>query len=438
MKPVERGKSVNAFERSKLSFAGGVGSAVRLREFPSGLTPLFIKSGHGSRFTDLDGNEFIDYVIGYGALLLGHSPKAVVEAVKEQLSKGAMFGASCELEFMVSEQVAAVIPCVDLVRFTNSGSESLHFILRLARAYTGREKVVKFEGHYHGWFDDIYISVHPSPPMGLSKAPWKKRQSPGQPEDSANNLIILPWNDLDVFTQTLEARSHEIAAVIMEPIMFNNGGIYPEEGYLQAVRDLTSKHGVLLIFDEIVTGFRIALGGAQEYFGVVPDLSVFGKGFASGFPIAGFGGRKEIMDLVATNEVPHMGTYNSNPICLAAAFATLTELSKEDGRALHRMAEIGAHLGKGLDALFQKYSFPMKSNRPGPIFTLHSPPNDIKNYRDYVKLDFDLMRRFQKEMLLEGIWFMQRMNMMVSAAHEENDIDVTLGAAEKVMKKIRK
>lgn len=429
-KIVNRPKSKKAFERSRLTFAGGVGSAARL--VPE---PLFIQSGKGSRVIDLDGNEYIDYVIAYGPLILGHCPKAVEDAVIDQLHQGTMYGASCELEFMVSEEVVKMVPCIDLVRFTNSGSEAIHFVLRLARAYTGREKVVKFEGHYHGWLDNIFVSVKPSPPIGLSNAPWKMRETAGQPENVLENLIILPWNDLEVVEKTLKNYGHEIAAIILEPIMFNNGGIVPQEGYLAGLRELTEKYGVVLIFDEVVTGFRLALGGAQEYFGVVPDLCVFGKGFAAGYPISGFGGRREIMELVATNEVPHMGTFNSNPLCLAAALATLKELSKDNGRVIRYISEMGAKLRTGLNRLFEKYSFPIKAAGSDSIFVLNSPVLNLRSYRDFVKLDFDFIHRFHEEMLSEGVWFMRRGNVMLSAAHNEEDIGQTLDAAERVIKR---
>lgn len=428
-------KSKEAFERSQRTLAGGIGSAVRLREHPRSV-PLFVQSGRGCRFIDLDGNEYIDYVLGYGPLILGHCPKIVNDAVISQLAKGTMFGASCELEFMVSEKVASMVPCIDLVRFTNSGTEALHFVLRLARAYTGREKVIKFEGHYHGWTDSMFISVHPSPPMGLPNAPWKKRQTPGQPENAGDNLILLSWNDLGAVEKSLKNRGHEIAAIIMEPIMFNSGGIYPQEGYLAGVRELTTEYGIVLIFDEVVTGFRMALGGAQEYLGVTPDLCVFAKGFAAGYPIAGFGGRREIMNLVATNEVPHMGTYNSNTLCLAAALATLEEHLKDNGQVIRHITQMGTKLGEGLNRLFEEHGVPMKANRPGPIFTIHSPVMEVRSYRDYMKLDFDFLRCFHKEMLEKGVWFMQRMNIMLSAAHEEKDIVETLDAAEWVIKRL--
>ncbi len=425
---MNRTESRKAFERSRLSFAGGMGSAAR--SFPE---PLFVDRGEGSRVTDLDGNEYIDYVMGYGPLILGHCPPLVVEAVRAQLAKGTTFGAGYDLEFLVSEKVVELVPCIDLARFTCSGSEAVHFVLRLARAYTGREKVIKFEGHYHGWFDEIYVSAKPSPPLGLANAPWKKRETPGQPENAADNLIVLPWNDLQTVERALEARGHEVAAIICEPVMFGNGGIGPVQGYLAGLRQLTASHGVVLIFDEIVTGFRLALGGAQEYLGVTPDLCVFGKGFAGGYPISGFGGRREIMELVATNEVPHMGTFNSNPLCLAAALATLTELSRDGGVAMRRISTLGGQLRSGLDGLFDRHHFPMKTVGSDPIFVLTSPRVDLVDYRDYLKLDFDFMERIHSEMLDEGVWFMRRGNMLLSAAHTEEDAQQTLEAAERVI-----
>jgi glutamate-1-semialdehyde 2,1-aminomutase len=425
---VQRTRSRQAFERSISTFAGGVGSAARI--FPE---PLFIEKGEGSHVIDIDGNEYIDYVIAYGPLILGHCPKVVMEAVSAQLTKGTMFGASCELEFLVSEKVAELVPCIDLVRFTCSGSEAIHFVLRLARAYTGRPKVIKFEGHFHGWYDNIYVSVTPSPPMGLPNAPWGIRGAAGQPGNVVDNLIILPWNDLDALERTLRDQGHEIAAVIAEPIMFSNGGIGPQEGYLAALQEATRRHGVVLIFDEIVTGFRLALGGAQEYFGVTPDLCVFGKGFAAGHPISGFGGRKEIMDLVATNQVPHMGTFNSNPLCLAAALATLAELSRDDGRVMRYISNIGGKLRIGLNDLFRERGFPMSADGSDPIFVLNSPVVELRNYRDFLQVDSEFVHRFYEMMFDQGIWFMRRGNMMVSAAHTEEDIQLTLEAAKRVI-----
>jgi glutamate-1-semialdehyde 2,1-aminomutase len=429
-KIANRIKSKEAFERARLTHAGGFASAARF--LPE---PIFIKSGKGSRVIDLDGNEYIDYMLAYGPLILGHCPKVVTDAVIDQLAKGTMFGMGSELEFMVAEEIVKMVPCIDLVRFTNSGTESVHFVLRLARAYTGREKVIKFEGHYHGWADNILISVHPSPPMGLPNAPWARREVAGQPKNVMENVIVLPWNDLEVVEKTLKNYGHEVAAIIMEPIMYGNGGIVPQEGYLTGIRELTQKHGVVLIFDEIVTGFRLALGGAQEYFGVIPDLCTFGKGFAAGYPIAGFGGRKDIMELVATNQVPHMGTFNANPLCMAATLAALHELSRDDGRVIRYISETGAKLRTRLNNLFEKYRFPMKAVGGDAIFVLNSPVLNLRDYRDFLKLDMDFIHRFHQEMLDEGILFMLRGNFMLSAAHNEQDLEQTLDAAEKVIRR---
>jgi len=391
--------------------------------------PLFASHGKGSRLFDMDGKEYVDYVLAYGPLVLGHAPEAVVEAVREQLDKGTMFGTAFEKEYLLAEEVVRAVPCCDLVRFTNSGTESLHFLLRLARAFTGREKIVKFEGHYHGWTDDIFISVKPSRALGPKNAPAPLRESPGQPSDASRNLIILPWNDLDIVEATLSQRSHEVAAVILEPVMFYHGGIPPADGYLQGLRDITSRHDVLLIFDEIVTGFRLALGGAQEYFGVVPDLCALAKGFAAGLPIAGFGGRRDIMELVAENRVPHMGTYNSNPLAVAGALAALGELARDGCAALRTMATQGRDLKSGLAELIRRTGAPFSISGYDSIFSIISPPKHPINYRDTLGYDLELMGRFHKALLDRGVMIMGRGTVMLSAAHTGEDVKQTLDAA---------
>ena len=424
-----RPKSREVFERTKRTLAGGAGSAARV--FPE---PLIIERAQGSRLFDVDGNEYIDLLCAYGPLILGHANQAVNKAVIAQMAKGTTYGTSCELEYMAAEAVAKLVPCIDLVRFSCSGSEANHNCARLARAYTGRDKIVKFEGHFHGTIDDLYISVKPSPPIGLPHAPWKMRQTPGQPENVTENIIVLPWNELDAIEETLKHSSHEIAAVIMEPVMLNNGGIMPQAGYLTGVRELTKKYDVLLIFDEIITGFRLAMGGAQEYFGVVPDLCVFAKAVANGYPVSGFGGRRDIMGLVATNEVPQYGTYNAIPLSLAAVVATLQELSKDNSQAIRHALEIGAKIRAGLSDLFQKYDFPMKAEGIDTCFVLVSPVVELRNYRDFLKLDFNVIHRFHAEMMSRGILYMQRGNMMTSAAHTDEDVAQTLEAAEQVIR----
>ena len=333
--PTQPGRTVNVnnrktdlseqhLDRARRSLAGGVSSAARLS-----LMPFFAESGAGARLRDVDGNEYIDYVLAYGPLVLGHAPAPVIEAVRAQAARGTMFGLGLEAEYLLAEELVGLMPCCDLVRFANSGTEALHFVMRLARAYTGRPKIIKFEGHYHGWLDDQYVSVKPGPEAAAGQGAL---ETPGQPADAAENLIILPWNDLAVVEEVLAARAAEAAAVILEPVPFYHGAIPPEEGYLAGLRRLTEKYGVLLIFDEVVTGFRLALGGAQEYFGVTPDLCVMAKGFAAGLPLAALGGRRAIMDLIADNTVPHMGTYNGNALAVAGALAAIRELKKGQRR----------------------------------------------------------------------------------------------------------
>lgn len=421
--------SARAFERASASLAGGVGSAARL-----GHQPFFISHGVGSRVWDLDGNEYIDYVLAYGPLLLGHAPGVVTEAVADQLTRGTMFGSGFEAEYLLAEEVKAALPCADLVRFTNSGTEALHFVLRLARAFTGREKVVKFEGHYHGWLDESYISVAPRPEPGAP--PASTLDLAGQPAKSGRDVIVALWNDLNGVARLLEEKGDEIAALICEPAPFYHGAVPPREGFLQDLRELTARHGVVLIFDEVVTGFRLALGGAQEFFGVTPDLCAFAKGFAAGLPMAGFGGRAELMALVADNRVPHMGTYNTNPLSVAGALAAIRELGRDNGRAIRRMSELGGLLKDGLNRLFTDSGLSLAAIGYDPIFTVVSPAVEPLNYRDTLNHDHELMAAFHRAMFRRGVWFMGRGNFMVSAAHTGEDIRATLQAARAALKEI--
>jgi glutamate-1-semialdehyde 2,1-aminomutase len=424
-------RSQMLWDRAKGSLAGGVGSAARLS-----LMPFFASHGRGSRLFDLDGNEYIDYVLAYGPLILGHAPEPVVNSICRQLEKGTMFGTCFEEEFLLAEEVVKAVPCCDLVRFTNSGTEALHFLLRLARAFTGREKIVKFEGHYHGWTDDIFISVKPIYDLGSKKDPGPLRESPGQPSDSAKNLIILPWNDLNIVEEQLSKHKDEIAAVILEPAMFYHGAIPPEEGYLHSLRSLTERYDILLIFDEIVTGFRLALGGGQEHFGVVPDLCALAKGFAAGLPLAGFGGRQDIMKLVASNRVPHMGTYNTNPIAVVGALAAIRELKRNDCAAMKAMFLRGKELRDGFCSLLEKTKAPFSINGFDSIFSIISPKLKPTNYRDTLSYDLDLMGKLHNALLKRGVMIMGRGTIMMSAAHTKEDVRLTLIAAQKALQEL--
>ena len=425
---MRRDKSALAFERAMMTMAGGVGSSARSSDIP-----FYVERGEGSHIFDVDGREYIDYVCGFGPLVLGHKPKPVISALAEQLNKGTLFGACCELEYLLSEKIANLVPCVEMVRFGCSGSETIGNVLRLARGFTGRDKIVKFEGHFHGTMDNIYISVNPTPPLGPANAPWSKREIAGQDPNSLDKIIILPWNDLKVVEKTLRLRANEIAAVICEPLTCHPVVMPTEPGFLEGLREFTTKHEVLLIFDEIITGFRLALGGAQEYFGVIPDLAVFAKGLGSGLPISAFGGRRDVMELVADGTVSQSGTYNANPLCLAGSLAGLRELEKDNAYAIKHMHHMGAKLREGLNQLFAETGKPMRAIGCDPVFSIVSPGDTPRNYREFLKCKQEVVLEFRRKMFDEGVWFLAKGRVYVSAAHTEDDVERTLQAARRVL-----
>lgn len=433
-------KSKKLFEESRRYFAGGVGSNPRLiRELGF---PIYFERGMGSKIYDADGNEYIDYVLGMGPLILGHCPSAVVEAVKKQLDMGTIFASSIPQELDLSRKVCECFPSVELVRFTNSGSEAVHMALRLARAYTGKSKILKFEGAYHGWFDDILVSVHPDSlnMAGLEDSPYRTLETPGQSESVLQDILIAPWNQPDVIDRVVRRHGNEIAAIIAEPILANNAVIPPNNGFLEALREITEKNEIILIFDEIITGFRIALGGAQEYYNVKPDLTVFGKGMGGGYPIAGFGGKKGIMNLVAEARVGHSGTYNSNPLCVAAAVATLNELTKDHGTVISRITEIGKKLMRGIKEILLQNDLPVVLQGPGSFFSVLFTNKPVVSYRDTFGLNGTLYSKFSLALLDKGIriWPSARALWYLSAAHTEEDIEFTLGAIKSVIKDLKK
>lgn len=427
-KAFDIGKSIELFKEAKKYFAGGVGSPRRAK------IPIYIDHGKGSRLWDVNGNEYIDYLLAFGPLLLGHAHPSIIEAVREQLELGTMYACSHPLEVEVSRRLVEIVPGLDKVRFANTGSESCQIIMRLARAYTGKDKIIKFEGHYHGWYDGELISVHPPlDAAGPESSPWNVRASHGIPYNATRDIISIPWNDIEALTRTIEAHKHETAAVIMEPFMCNSGGIPPKEGYLKAVRDLTRENGILLLFDEIVTGFRFALGGAQEYYGVIPDLTALSKGMAGGMPIAAYGGRDDIMELIARGEVYQAGTYNSNPLCLAAVLATLNELSKDEGKIYKKFHALGNRMMEGMRTSIQATGVQAIVLGVGPVFQLHfTRLPTFNNYRDVCSQNVAKADTFREELFKRGVlvnpsywgvWY-------VSASHTEEDIDHTLNIIE--------
>ncbi len=437
---MNRTKSAQLFERTREVVPCGVASQVRSLMEPH---PVYFDHAKGSRLYDVDGNEYIDYLLGYGPMILGYHHQAVIDAMERQLQKGWGWGAPHELLSELAEKLIEVVPCYEMVRFNNSGSEAVHATQRLARAYTGRNKILKFEGHYHGWYDNIYVSHLPEAEsmIGLERAPWKVLGSPGQPESVLEDLVVLPWNNLELLAKTLQAQAHEIAAVLMEPIMSNCAVIPPNEGYLEGVRELTREYDVLLIFDEVITGLRVALTSAQGHFGVTPDLSIVAKALWGGFPIVSFGGRRDIMELLARRQVVHAGTFNGGPVRAAAALAVLNELSRDGGVVYEQMTALANKLMQGLADAADSVNIPVRiQGSGGPFFGLsfRDPDKPITNFRDSFDTDAELYTRFRWELLERGVHIFptDKGLFYFSTAHAEEDIDITIDRAAEAFQAI--
>ncbi len=411
-------------EEAARSLAGGVSSPFRAK-FP---VPLFLEDGCGCRVRDVDGNEYIDYTLAWGPNILGHRHPRLSAAMQRAAAGPLIYGAQHRAEREVAERVCALVPCAERVAFTSSGSEAVQLAMRLARAATGRPKILKFEGHYHGWMDSALISHHPRPEqVGPAEAPAAVPESRGQAANALENVVVARWND----AAALEARlTGEVAAVIMEPVLCNSGCILPQPGYLETARELCTRSGALLIFDEVITGFRIGLGGAQAHYGVTPDIATFGKALGGGVPLSAVAARKDIMDLMFGSGVAFGGTFNGNPISLAGAAATLEELTREDGAALARANRNGARLRDGLAQLLRDRGVPAVVCGFGTAFAVHFTGRAaLREYRDLFDDDSARLARFIRALLDEGVYVLPDGRWYTSAVHTEDDIARTLAAA---------
>jgi glutamate-1-semialdehyde 2,1-aminomutase len=420
------------FERAKLTVPGGAGSTARLPRNGWRPYPIFMAEGTGSRLTDVDGNTYVDYLLGLGPMILGHRHPVVTAAVAQAISElGTCFGLPYELELEAAEKVVAAMPGVEQVRFTNSGSEAVGTAVRLARATTGRRLIVRFEGHYHGWQDTVYWSNHVDLAFaGPADRPTPVAMGPGVPGELEDTLVVLTWNDPDSFVKLMAERGDEVAAVLTEPAVFNTGCILPDPGYLELLRSETRKYGALLIFDEVITGFRFARGGAQEWFGVLPDLTTLAKGLGGGFPVAAIGGTVDAMRLIAEGVYSHSGTYNANVVQCAAVAATMDVLS-EPG-LYERQRALGFRLAEGLSNLAAERGLDAYVEGLGTVFQLWFADGPIRNWRDAVaRADEDLFTRWYQEMVTRGVLFhpLQFENLFVSLVHDDRDVDETLTAA---------
>lgn len=432
------------YERAKAALAGGVSSNFRLGGQPA---PLFFERGEGPYLFDVDGNRYVDYVLGMGPCILGHAPPSVVERVAASLAQGQLYAGQHRAEVALAERLQALVPCAELVRFGSSGSEVVQAALRLARAATGRRLVVKFEGHYHGWFDSILVSVHPplEPEAPAALELPKHLPSAGQSVAAAQDVAVLPWNDLYAVQRFLEEHAHQTAAIIMEAMLCNTGVIHPRPGYLEGVRALCDRYGVVLIFDEVITGIRVAPGGAQALLGVTPDLATFAKALGGGFPIAAFAGRRAIMELAGSGAALHGGSYNGNVPSVVAALATLDALAADDGRAYRQMAARGERLIAGLREHAARLGVPLHVQGLGTVFNTaflragsDSAQAEITDYRSFQRAtDAEALRRFLRLLQDRGVRVTSRGTWFLSTAHGDAEIEVTLAAAEEALAAMR-
>ena len=432
-------KSRQLFERAQKHFAGGVGSGTRSPASGWLPNPVYVDNGLGSHIWDVDENEYIDYLVGGGTLILGHRPKSVIDKVCQTLQeRGSIFALAHDLEIQAAEKICELIPSIEVIRFDNSGTDAVQRALRLSRAYTGKTKVVRFEGHYHGWSDQIHWSNRPTlEAAGRRNAPRPIPNSNGIPEELAGTLIVLPWNDIDLLEKTIQAHKYEIACVITEPILGNTGGIMPQPGYLEAMRKLTAENDIVLIFDEVLTGFRVALGGVQEMYGIKPDLTTLAKAMAAGFPAAAIGGKKEIMDLIPKGEIMFGGTYNSNLVVTSSVVATLDELSKPG--VYEKMNALGVKLAAGMVELAKKAGLPASWTGVGSMFQLwfceqKELPRDYREAAPIIKRS--PFSKFWQGLMERGVMVQPRQDnlFLLSTAHTEQDVQTTLEAAEAALK----
>lgn len=417
-------KSERLFNEAQKYMPGGVNSPVRA--FKSvGLHPLIINRGYGSKIYDEDGNEFIDYVCSWGPLILGHSRPEIVQAIGSAAENGASFGACCAAEIELAKQICEAFPAMDKVRLVNSGTEATMSAVRLARAYTGRDKIIKFEGCYHGHSDSFLIKA------GSGLLTTGIPTSPGVPKSFIDQTIVCRYNDLESVKKAFMVSGPDIAAVIIEPVAANMGLINPKPGFLQGLRDITRLYGSLLIFDEVITGFRVCYGGVQTNLGIEPDLTTLGKIIGGGLPVGAYGGKKELMDLIAPQgEVYQAGTLSGNPVAMAAGITTLRLL--KEFNPYEKIEKLTTRLTSSLQSLIESYDLDCTLNQCGSMFSLFFSDGLIYDYDTVLRCDTRKYARFFQQMLYSGVYLppSQFEVCFVSDAHTEEDIDKTLQSLE--------
>lgn len=427
-------QSALLLERAKKVLAGGVSSEFRKYNHPHA---LFYSHGKGSKIYDVDGNEYLDFTLSQGPLILGHSHPEVLKAIDQYSEKGQLFAGQHIKEIELAEKLNDLIPSAELMRFCLDGSEAVHTAFRIARAKTKKTKFLRFEGHYHGWLDNVSwgFSAPASETLGDREHPKVYPWSEGLPERCREEFITIPWNDVALVEKTMAEHHDEVAAIITEPIMCNNGCILPAEGFLQGLREICDRYGIALIFDEVITGFRVSLGGAQSYYQVTPDLSIFAKAFASGYPISAIVGKTEWMNVITESKVIHAGTMNSSNATVAAALSTIEVLERE--KPYERMYQLGRKLMEGLKNAAAETGHNLLVQGIGPVFhTGFTELSAIKDFRDTLMYDRIKLSRFISGMHDQGIRIIGRGLWYISAAHTEREIEYTIEKATQILRKL--
>lgn len=408
-------RSATLYNAARALIPGGVNSNVRLAA-----PKLYFQRGSGAWLWDVDGNDYIDFLLGQGPGFFGHANKRIGEAVAAACADGLLFGGQNPLEVRAAQAMLSALEWPDMVRFGMTGTECVQAALRVARAATGRIRIVRFEGHYHGWLDNVLLSTRDGEPVPASD---------GQVARSLHDSIVLPWNDIQALRACLAVSGPEIAAVMMEPVMLNTGAIEPCDSYLEAVREECTRHGIVLIFDEVITGFRIARSGAAGRYGVTPDLAVYGKAMAGGWPAAALAGRREIMELFSSGRVNHSGTFNGSVLASAAVLATQELLDEES--PYERIEAYGTQLSAELVGLARAHGLPLRSQGVGAAFHLgFGTQTPVRDYRELSMLDLDTYAGFAWTLARFGLWVAARGVWYVSTAHGQDELDQTLSRFE--------
>ncbi len=426
-------KSQLLFERAKRILPGGVNSPVRAFKSVGG-TPIFVERGEGSKIYDVDGNEYIDYIGSWGPHLFGHNPSFIKEAIKDTLEKGTSFGISTELEIKIAELVKELVPSIEMIRFVNSGTEATMSAIRVARGYTKRNKIIKFEGCYHGHADFFLIKA------GSGALTFGVPTSPGVTDGNAKDTLVADFNKIESVKKIISENKNEIAAIILEPIVGNMGVVPAEKSFLEGLRQICDDEKIVLIFDEVMTGFRVAKGGAQEMYGIKPDLTTFGKIIGGGLPVGAYGGKAEIMSLVApSGPIYQAGTLSGNPLAMSAGYAALTYI-KNNPEIYETLEKKSKRLEEGMKKNLQEIGKNFTINRVGSMMTLFFTEREVKYYADAVSSDTSLFAEYFHQMLESGIYLppAQFEAFFISTAHTDDDIEKTLKAQRKAFENLFK